>query len=294
MQHFGIIASPVSHSLSPKIYSAAFKKVGIEATFVGVEPNSLADFFEKMRGGAFDGVAVSHPFKEPCMAFLDEIDPIAQQIGAVNTVKRVIDEQGVCRLVGYNTDWLGVQRSIEVALTHSAKNMLSLKWKSVLVLGAGGVARSSIYAFTQAGAHVTICNRTEEKGRALAERFGAEYVRPESFMDGGDGYNAQHFQGPSSFDVVFQGTSVGMSSDEIHGSPESPLPISFWENYGNGVALESIYAPKMTRFLSEADRAGWNIVTADHLFVGQAVEQFRILTGKTVEPEFFEEIIEDS
>lgn len=275
MQHFGIIANPVSHSLSPAIYTAAFQKYNIDATFepILLREEELPAFIEAMREGekygdfgyAFDGVAVSHPFKEPCLHLVDMVDTVAQEIGAVNTIARSTDG----KLMSFNTDWCGVQASVDVALAQSRKNLTSLKWKKVLVLGAGGIARASVYAFSRAGAHVYICNRTEEKGRGLAEKFGAEFVAPDVFQ----GYE----DSPEIFDVVFQGTSLGMNSDT------SALLISFWEHHGNGMAIESIYHPKMTRFLREADRAGWDIITADHLFVGQAVEQFGLLTGKSVD-----------
>ncbi|MFA7277807.1 MAG: shikimate dehydrogenase [Candidatus Gracilibacteria bacterium] len=304
MQRFGIIANPVSHSLSPKLYSAAFEKYHIDATFepILLQESELEGFLQAMRkgdsnahGGAFDGLAVSHPFKEPCLKLMDEVDPVAQAIGAINTIKRVADpahpETGA-RLIGYNTDWCGVEKSIDVALAQSRKPIASLKWKRILVLGAGGVARSAIYSFTKAGAHVFICNRTEEKGRKLAEKFGGEYISPSIFQYHEDSHEVSHENSPEIFDLIFQGTSLGMNGNAIT-QDISPLPISFWEEHGNGIAIESIYHPRMTRFLREADRAGWNIVVADHLFIGQAMKQFEILTGIAPDENFFQSILAD-
>jgi shikimate dehydrogenase len=289
MQRFGIIANPVSHSLSPKLYSAAFEKYGLEATFepILLEESKLEDLLRTVREGRYDGLAVSHPFKEPCLKLVDEIDPIAQAIGAINTIKRVknVDGNGnyTWRCIGYNTDWQGVEKSIDYALAQSRRRtMSSLKWKRVLVLGAGGVAKSAIYAFTRAGAHVYISNRTEEKGRELAEKYGAEYISPEIFQ--------KHEDSPETFDLIFQATSLGMSTNAQH-ADTSPLPISFWEEHGNGIAIESIYTPRMTRFLREADRAGWETVTGDHLFLGQALKQFEILTGIESDENFFRSIL---
>ncbi len=308
MQRFGIIANPVSHSLSPKLYSAAFQKYGIDATFepILLQESELTNFLQAMRkgdssahGGAFDGLAVSHPFKEPCLALVDEVDPIAQEIGAINTIKRVKktdrndgNGNGAWHLVGYNTDWCGVEKSVDIALAQSRKPIASLKWKRILVLGAGGVARSAIYSFTKAGAHVFICNRTEEKGRKIAEKFGGEYISPEIFQYREDSNEDAHANSPEIFDLIFQGTSLGMNGD-ANTQDISPLPISFWEEHGNGIAIESIYHPRMTRFLREADRAGWNIVTADHLFLGQAMKQFEIFTGITPDENFFQSILTD-
>lgn len=270
MQHFGIIANPVSHSLSPKLYSAIFAKRGIDADFQAIllETSELEAFFIQMRTGTYDGLSVSLPFKEVCIPFLDEIDPVAAAIGAVNTIVREGE-----KLIGYNTDWLGVNMSVQFFLEHTTKKITSLKWKNVLIVGAGGVAHAAAYAFQQLGAHVYITNRTAEKGRLLAGKFGGEFI--ESFDEN-----------DALFDLVFQATSAGLHCDE------SALPISFWENHGNGGAIESIYSPKITRFLREADRAGWDIVTGDQLFVGQAMEQVRLLVGVSVpEEEIFQTIL---
>lgn len=259
MKHFGIIANPVEHSISPRVYTEAFEADSIDATFEPIELDAsgkdLEAFLDRMRGGAYDGLAVSHPFKEMCMTLVDEVDPVGREIGAINTIVR----EGR-KLIGYNTDWCGVERAIRVALEQNRKKMTTLKWKKIVLLGAGGVARAAAYAFRKAGAHVFLVNRTAEKGREVAEKFEAEFV-------GG----ADHISdGLDPYDIIFQATSAGMSGDI------SPLPITFWENHGNGIAIESIYHPKMTRFLREAERAGWDIVTGNHLFEGQWEEQYRL------------------
>ncbi len=272
MRHFGIIANPVEHSISPRVYTEAFKKYEINADF---EPNQLDStgdveaFLTEMRGGAYDGLAVSHPFKEMCIELVDDIDPVAREIGAVNTIVR--REK---KLIGYNTDWRGVERASGVALEQNRKKITTLKWKKIVLLGAGGVARAAAYVFQREGAHVFLVNRTAEKGREIAEKFGCEFVGDASRVS----------EGLDSYDIIFQATSVGMSSGgggALNGiSPDtSPLPITFWENHGNGIAIESIYHPHMTRFLREAERAGWDIVTGNHLFAGQWEEQFRLFTG---------------
>lgn len=266
MRHFAIIANPVAHSISPQIYTEAFKQHQIEADFVAVKLNhndELASFFSKMREGAYDGLSVSHPFKEACIPLLDEIDPVASEIGAVNTIVR---DGG--KLIGYNTDWHGVARAVQVALEENRKKITTLKWKKVVLLGAGGVARAAAYVFRQEGAHVFLVNRTKEHGVSVAEKFGFEFV--------GDGERVS--EGMEPYDIIFQATSVGMTQDGVP-SDISPLPITFWENHGNGIAIESIYHPRMTRFLREAQRAGWDTVTGDHLFAGQWEEQFRLFTG---------------
>lgn len=273
-RHFAIIANPVAHSISPRVYTEAFEKHDFKADFaavkVGDTNDELASFFQTMREGAYQGIAVSHPFKESCMKFLDEIDPVAGEIGAVNTVVR--DGRGGGKLIGYNTDWHGVARAIKVALEENRKKITTLKWKKVVLLGAGGVARAAAYVLRQEGAHVFLVNRTKDHGVSIAEKFGFEFV----------GDSEQISEGLEPYDIIFQATSVGMAQDG-KSCDISPLPIAFWENHGNGIAIESIYHPLVTRFLREAQRAGWDTVTGDLLFAGQWEEQFRLFTGISVE-----------
>ena len=272
MQHFGIIAHPVAHSLSPIMYEAGFKKCQIDADFMkfDVAPEDLEIFLRRMREGVINlqGCSVSIPHKQTCLAMLDAVDPVAAQIGAVNTIRNG---------VGYNTDWIGITGAIKTALVQNRKRMTSMKWKKVLLLGAGGTAAAAAYALQQLGAHTFIWNRTLERARVLAKKFGAEVL------------TVDPSEGLEPYDFVINTTSVGLAGGESAGSV---LPISFWENHGNGIAIDVVYKPRMTQFLRDADRAGWDIFTGEHVLVHQCIAQFELLTGKKVEPKtFFEAIL---
>lgn len=288
MRHFGIIAHPVLHSLSPDMYEAGFKLHHLDADFhrFDVPPEELGTFLEQMRSGVIDldGCAVSLPHKQACMPLLDTIDRVADDIGAVNTIVRLSVEQRVrkngepaYRLTGYNSDYLGVKAALDQALAQNHKRITTLKWKRVLLLGAGGMARACAYVLRDLGAHTFIWNRTLWKARALAKRFDAE-VAP-------DPTDSDATASTDSYDFVIQATSVGLERDE------SPLPMPFWENHGNGVAIEMIYSPRITRFLRDAERAGWDIIGGEHALVGQALAQFKLLTGKDADMKTFFEAI---
>lgn len=302
----GIIAHPVAHSLSPILYRAGCAAVGLEFgggssgdsrgvsfELFDVLPEKLSAFFQRMRDGEIDGVAVSVPHKEAVIPLLDIVDLRAREIGAVNTVRvRCADGANNARggarkitLEGYNTDWLGVQYALRDALIHSGKKITTWKWKNAFVIGAGGAAKAVACALREEGAHIFFMNRTRERAEEMAKKFGGSVVTL-----GGEAGNI-----PSTFDLVVNATSVGLESDE------SPLPISFWEEHGNGVAFDCVYRGAknagrsgdrghigaLTRFLREADRAGWAMVSGETMLIGQAVEQFFLLTGERVEASVF-------
>lgn len=288
--HLGIVAHPAAHSLSPVLYRAGCEAAGLRmaddipmthdsARFdvFDVLPEDFSAFFQRMRAGEIDGVAVSVPYKETIIPLLDWIDPCAAEIGAVNTVRV---RNG--RLEGYNTDWLGVQYALREALVGSGKKITSWKWKNVLIVGAGGAARAVAYALREEGAHIFILNRTRQRAEEVAKAFGGSVVTL-----GGDDASNDAPRGaedmPSAFDLVVNATSVGLETDE------SPLPISFWEERGNGVAFDCVYRDRgvLTRFLREADRAGWATVSGETMLIGQAVEQFFLLTGRHVDATVF-------
>ena len=265
MDHYGIIAHPVKHSLTPAMYGAAFRVLGMDATCDGydVQPEKLEAFFHDFKANLqWKGLAVSFPLKKEVVPFLDSLDPIASQIGAVNTIRVGADG----KLEGFNTDWIGITKALEDR---------PLKWKKALVVGARGLARAAIYALKNLGMHIYVMNRTEERAQHLAKHFDVEYL-------------PYDFSGTEVYDLVLNATSVGSDSYT------SPVPIDFWENHGNGIAFDAIYRPIATRFTEEADRAGWDIITGHAMLAHQAVPQFEILTGKTVDVSIFQAAIEEN
>src|SRR3989344_6026284 len=141
-----IIGDPVEHSLSPVMHNAAYQALGIDNEFVFVASQvkvaHVKDVVTAMRVMGFRGLTCTIPHKIAVMKYLDKIDPIAQKIGAVNTV---VNENGI--LTGYNTDWLGTVIPLEKHGT--------LKNKKVALIGAGGAARACGYGVIEKGATLT-------------------------------------------------------------------------------------------------------------------------------------------
>ncbi len=164
---FGILGRPVAHSLSPVMHNAAFRHLGINAVYVAFPVTDLAQAVAGFRGLGIGGVSVTIPFKEEIIPLIDELDPRAARIGAVNTV---VNRDG--RLTGYNTDWLGAVTAL------TAK--ISLKGRHVLILGAGGASRAIAYGIIQAGGRVSLTDIDAARAAALARDLGAEAIPPEA------------------------------------------------------------------------------------------------------------------
>jgi len=245
-----IIGDPVSHSLSPSMHNAAYASAGLPFVMAGahVRAEGLGDALRGMRALGIRGLAVTMPHKVAILPLLDVVDPIAQTIGAVNTV---VNDNGV--LTGFNTDWLGILRPLE--------RTIDLKGRTVALLGAGGAAQAALYACTSEGASVTIFNRSVEKASAIAEKFGCAVRSLDAATD------------LSTFDIIINTTSVGMSPN----LDQSPIPESAIRKHH--IIFETIYAPNVTTLLKVSQNVGAQTITGLEMFLEQGVAQFQLHTG---------------
>jgi shikimate dehydrogenase len=245
----GIVLHPAGHTRSPAMHNAAYAALGIDAVFAAfdVAPERLGAAIAGARALGIRQLAVSLPHKEAVMEHLDEVDDTARRIGAVNTV--TLRES---RLVGSNTDWIGLARALE--------RETQLAGRRAVVLGAGGTARAAVFALRERGARVTVLNRTPARADALARELGAERAGPLDALAGLE------------CDVLVNTTSVGLRSDE------SPVPADALR--GAGVVFDAVYDPPETRLLRDARARGARTVGGKWMLVEQAVEQIRLWTGK--------------
>ena len=142
MRQAGLVGYPVSHSLSPQMHQAAFDALGIEAHYVlwETQPAMLAERIASLRSSEVLGANVTIPFKEDVVPFVDECDPLAMRIGAINTV---VNQNG--RLVGYNTDAPGFIQ----ALAGFVSPPFDAQGKRAAILGTGGAARAAAVALLE-------------------------------------------------------------------------------------------------------------------------------------------------
>src|SRR5215469_6755884 len=146
-----VIGDPVEPSLSPQMHNAGYEELHIDDQFVyvacHVKVNDIENFVKGIRTMNIWGISCTIPHKRAVMPYLDEIDEVAKKIGAVNTI---VNHDN--KLIGYNTDWLGILNPLGKFTT--------LKEKHVAIIGAGGAARAAAYAVTSKGAKLSLFNRT--------------------------------------------------------------------------------------------------------------------------------------
>jgi 3-dehydroquinate dehydratase/shikimate dehydrogenase len=245
----GVLGAPVGHSLSPVMQNVALSEKKLDYRYIPFETTNLAEFLPLMAELPISGLSVTLPHKEKILSYLDEVDPIARSVGAVNTVVKSWN-----RLKGFNTD-------VEAALSPLRK-VMSLQGARVALLGAGGAARALLFGLTRAGARVTVFNRTGARARALAREIGARHL-PWSRLKG------------FACDLLINATSVGLAPD----TEDSPLPAS-WVKASR--VYDIVYNPPETLLLRQARKRGAAVHGGVDMFVEQGAVQFRLFTG--VEP----------
>lgn len=255
---YGVIGKPISHSRSPLIHNAALAGAGKDAVYVPLLVDDLPAFLGSSMVDqlGFDGFSVTIPHKETALKCCKEVDPVAAQIGAVNTLVRM--PGGGWK--GYNTDWLAAIDTIEQGLGGAGK----LKGLSALVVGAGGAGRALAFGAKSRGAAVLVTNRNFERAQALAEEVGGEAVPWEDLQEG-----------RSRADVLINTTALGMAPE----ADTTPAPAAALKAGGFKLVFDAVYTPLETKLLREAKAAGAVTVSGLGMFVGQAEEQYRLFTG---------------
>jgi shikimate dehydrogenase len=251
---FGIIGNPVHHSLSPVMHNAAFAAMGLDGLYLPMQVENVRDAVVGLAALGFRGVSVTVPHKETVMEFLDEIDPVAGRIGAVNTLLfREHPENGTIVSRGFNTDWMGAN----LALASTMK----LAGSTVLILGAGGAAKAVGFGLVEAGAEVIITNRSEQRGQQLSRWLGCRFCSQEDLAT-------------VRATALVNTTSVGMDphADNI---PLDPALLTHFQ-----VVMDIVYAPLQTRLLQEAAAHGCTIIDGLAMLLYQGAAQFKIWTGK--------------
>jgi len=243
-----VLGDPVAHSLSPVMHNRAFAHLGLNAVYLAFRVTDLEAAIGGLRALDIRGASITLPHKSRVMAYLDDIDPVAAEIGAVNTI---INEKG--RLIGKNSDVFGAVAALRDKTDPAAKK--------VLILGAGGAARAVGYGVRSAGFRVTIANRSPEAGAALAADLEADFLPLADAI-------------PDHFDILINTTPVGMHPAHA----VSPIPDDSLS--ADMVVMDIIYNPLETRLLKAAGRAGCRTIDGLAMFVNQGARQFEWWTGR--------------
>ena len=243
-----IIGNPLGHTLSPAMHNAAFAACGLNYVYVAFRVVDVRSAIAGVRALGIRGVSVTTPHKVEVMRWLDETTPIAQRIGALNTVVNVDGH-----LEGHNTDGEGAMRALE------ARTKLS--GRRVVLIGAGGAARSLAFLVRDRGGTLMILNRTVEKARDLATDVGCEHAG----LDALDAIREA--------DVIIQATSVGMYPHTRE------MPIPGYVLSPDQIVFDIVYNPPQTALVRQAHQTGCVVVPGYEMLVYQGVAQFELWTG---------------
>lgn len=256
-----LLGDPVEGSLSPAMHNAAFKKLRMNSIYVSVKvPRKyLGDIMNGIRALKVAGINITVPHKVAAVDLMDELDDSAAAVEAVNTV---VNRNG--KLVGYNTDGEGALQALKAKVK-------SIEGKRIVVLGAGGAARAIAYALATAGGRITIANRTQARGEALASII-REKLRKEVSVISLDKRVLK--KAISDADILINATSVGMypKQNESLVTEEMLHP--------NLVMDDIVYKPLRTKMLKYGEKVGAKTVYGLGMLVNQAALSFKLWTGR--------------
>lgn len=263
----GVVGWPVRHSISPPMHAAALSVLAesdpsfAEWSYGAFElrPAELPEAVDCFREKGFRGINLTVPHKVEVLPLLDEIDPVAEKMGAVNTL---LFEGG--RLKGFNSDGYGIEHAVEEAFGEG------LRGRNVLILGAGGASRAAAAQCVESGAEsVLIANRTVSKAEKIAAALEGSVTEVAAISTEG----APSRIAPGT--LVINATSLGLSA-------EDPMPIEVGELPEQCLLYDMIYNPEVTPFLREGTLRGYPVSNGLGMLVHQGVRSLEIWTGREV------------
>lgn len=273
-----LIGYPVEHSMSALMHNAAFQELGLGYHYElkSVRPEALGRFTaDEMRGEVVRGASVTIPHKVSIMEYLDEVDPEAAAIGAVNTI---VNEGGW--LKGYNTDGRGAIRALEEAYG-------DLRGAKAVVLGAGGAARAIGYHLSMMVDELSILNRTMSRAESLVS--GLKSLPGCSASVTAAALTRENMRSKlAETDVLINATPLGMTPDT------EKLPVDPDLLHPSLLVFDTVYNPLKTRLLRDAEEAGARTLIGAKMLVYQGVASFELWTGVEAPEELMFEVIVDA
>jgi shikimate dehydrogenase len=258
---YAIIGDPVFHSLSPLMHNHAFSYLGYNAVYVACRADDIKSAVAGIRALNIKGASITIPHKVEVMQFLDNVDPWARQVGAVNTIVN----RGGC-LTGYNSDGVGAMRAL--------RNKIDISGRTTAIIGAGGTARAVGLGIRKNGGRVKIFNRSLRNGERLAALLQGDFTPLEAFSMAG-------------CDILINTSPVGMYPDT------HAIPVPSHALKKDALVMDVIYNPLRTRLLVEAKAAGCKIIEGIDMFVHQGAEQFELWTGHVAPVEVMKKIVHE-
>jgi shikimate dehydrogenase len=245
------LAGPLGRS----VHEAGYRALGLAFTYVPFEVSDLAGAIAGMRALGIRGLGVSQPYKQQVMPLLDALDPLAERIGAVNTI---VNDDG--HLVGHNTDCTGAVRALE--------EVRPLDGARVLLVGAGGAARAIAFGLQARGARTTIMNRDRARAESLAAEVGAQTAPFEP---------AERARRAGDHDIIVNATSIGQAAGAGVEADSAVPEEALGEDH---LVMDIVYKPLQTPLIESARRRGAQVIQGDRMLFHQATAQFELYTQR--------------
>ncbi|MEG6522524.1 shikimate dehydrogenase [Desulfotomaculum sp. 1211_IL3151] len=259
----GLFGYPVEHSFSPAMHNEAFGHLGLNWVYLPflVHTDHIKQAVDSIVSLNIVGVNVTVPHKQSVLPFLDELEPAAKLIGAVNTI---VNHHG--KLIGYNTDGRGFVQSL------ASEANFQPRGKRAILIGVGGAARAVAIQLALAGVKaLDITNRSQEKAAALACQINQAAATTVNTIP----WESNELeQSVATADLVIQATSLGMAP-QVDQVP----PFPFQALTPQHLVCDLIYNPDQTRFLREAAAQGSRTMNGLGMLLYQGVLAFQLWTG---------------
>ena len=258
-KQFAVIGDPVEHSLSPILHNEVFRQINLNANYTKqfVDKNNLEKFLNNFKTSNLDGFNVTIPHKTNIINKCDNLNPRADEIGAVNCVSYKDN-----KLWGFNTDWFGFTMLLKT-------NNIDIFGKSILIIGAGGVAYSVLYSLLKANAKIIyINNRTKLNTKKLIVNFDLKKYNSkiEELTD--------VCSKNKKIDIIINCTPLGMEP-YLNNSPISAELI-----LPTHIIIDTIYTPLKTQLLIDSEQRGAKIINGLDMFIYQGLASLDIWYGK--------------
>jgi shikimate dehydrogenase len=257
---YGVIGDPIEHTLSPVMHNAAFEALKLDCVFLAFKVKSaeVGNAISGMRAFNIQGLNVTMPHKETVIKHLDEIDPTARFLNAVNTIQ---NKNG--KLLGFNTDGVGALKALRA-------NQVDPKDKKVLLLGAGGAARAVAYSLSQEVGELVILNRTPKPAEELAsflkktsnKKITVGLLSPETIETN-----------LAETNILINATSIGMKPN----ADQSPIKAEWLRR--NLAVMDIVYNPVETKLAKNAKAAKATVVSGIEMLIYQGAASFEIWTS---------------
>ncbi|PKG41158.1 shikimate dehydrogenase family protein [Psychroflexus sp. MES1-P1E] len=239
MTTYGLLGRNIDYSFSKTFFNTKFHNEAIRAKYINFDIEHIEEVKQIASNSLnLGGLNVTIPYKEEVIPFLDGIDPQAEQIGAVNTIK--IENK---RLIGYNTDVFGFTKSIF--------NLIAPNHEAALILGTGGASKAIRHALVSMGYHINMVSREKDKGDFTYKDLTSEIIK--------------------SHQLIVNCTPLGTHPD-VNQFP--PIPYEFIDE--SHLLYDLVYNPSLTRFLAQGKDKGAQIINGEQMLISQAEKAWEI------------------